>query len=150
MSIYFDDHGSLVIPGEYDATLGTFLFLDIGYDPFKCLVALYYTAQIEQGRSERVVVGGESVTVELTPAHANLDDHFAPSRSKSIPFADFKSAIEELWVALYRANTAPRPSRVYRPDLGPAEGDLVMWEETFQQRHPYRGRIEGIPARGPD
>lgn len=150
MSIHFDNQGTLVIPDEYDATLGTFLFLDIGYDPYRCLVALYYIAQIEQRRSERTVVGGESVTAELTPAHANLDDHFDPSRSKSIPFAEFKSAIEELWVVLYRANTAPRPSRVYRPDLSPAEGDLVMWEETFEQRHPYRGRIEGIPSWGPE
>ena len=150
MSIHINDQGSLEISDDIDDTLGTFLFLDLGADPYKCLVALYHVAQITQGRSGRQVVGGESVTVEVTPELAVLEDHFAPERSKSIPFADFKNAVEELWVVAYRANSEGRPSRVYRPDLTPAQGDLVLWEETFGQRHPYRGRIEGIPASGPE
>ncbi|SDD49953.1 hypothetical protein [Glycomyces harbinensis] len=150
MSMRFNDHGVLEVPEEYDDTLGTFLVLDIGDDPYKCLVGLYCVAQIEQGRSRREVVGGESVAVELTPDHAILEDHFDPSRSKSIPFAQFKSALEALWAVVCRANGEPRPSRVYRPDLAPAEGDLLLWEETFGRRHPYRGAIEGIPARGPE
>lgn len=150
MSIYINDQDVLVIGDEYDPVLGTFLFLDIGYDPYKCLVALYHAAQITQGRTDSAVVGGESVIVKLTPGHASLDDQFAPARSRDIPFDEFRRAVEELWVVLYRANSEHQPSRVYRPDLTPAEGDLVMWEETFGRRHPYRGRIEGIPAQGPD
>jgi hypothetical protein len=149
LSIYVNDQDMLIIGDEHDPVLGTFLFLDIGYDPYKCLVALYHVAQIAQGRADRTVVGGESVVVSLTSARASLNDEFAPSRSRDIPFAEFRSGVEELWVALYRANREPSPNRVYRPDLSPAEGDLVMWEETFKQRHPYRGRIEGIPAQGP-
>ncbi|MEV6325912.1 hypothetical protein AB0M45_32815 [Nocardia sp. NPDC051787] len=150
MSIHLNDQGILVIPDEYDDTLGTFLFLDIGYHPDKCLMALYYVAQIEQRRSEREVVGGESVTVALTPEHADMEDHFDPLRSRRIPFAEFKSAIEELWVVRYRANSEPHAARVFHSDLSPAAGSLLTWEETFQQRHPYRGRIEGIPAWDPD
>ncbi|WP_406274158.1 hypothetical protein OH799_00615 [Nocardia sp. NBC_00881] len=150
MSIHLNDQGVLVIPDEYDATLGTFLFLDIGYDPYKCLMALYYTAQIEQRRSEREVIGGEEVTVALTSEHADMEDHFDPSRSKRIPFAELKSAIEELWVVRYRANPEPHAALVFHPDLSPAAESLAAWEEAFQQRHPYRGRIEGIPAWDPD
>ncbi|GAA2126309.1 hypothetical protein [Glycomyces algeriensis] len=150
MSIHINDQGILEIPDEYDDTLGTFLFLEIGYDPYKCLVALFHVAQIVQRRSTRQAVGGDSVSVEVTPEIAAMQDHFAPSRSKNIPFEDFKAAVEELWVVIYRANSEDRPSRVFRPDLSPAQGDLVLWEQTFKQRHPYRGQIEGIPAHGPD
>ena len=120
--------------------------LEIGYDTYKYLVALFHTAQIAQRRSTRQAVGGDSVSVELTPELAMMQDHFTPSRSKNIPFGESMAAVEELWVVIYRANTEGRPSRVYRSDLTP--GDLVLWEEIFGQRHPYRGQIEGIPAQG--
>jgi hypothetical protein len=150
LSIYIDGQDMLVIGDEYDPVLGTFLFLDIGYHPYRCLVALDQVAQIAQGRTDRTVVGGESVIVSLTPTHASLNDEFAPSRSRDIPFDEFRRGVEELWVVLYRANRELSSNRVYRPDLSRAEGDLVMWEDTFRQRHPYRGRIEGIPAQDPD
>jgi hypothetical protein len=150
MNLHLNDQGILEIPDGYDDTLGTFLFLEIGLDPYKCLVALFHVAQIVQRRSARQAVGGDSVSVELTPELAIMQDHFAPSRSRSIPFGDFKGAVEKLWVVIHRANSEGRPSRVYRPDLTPAQGDLVLWEETFGQRHPYRGQIEGIPASDPD
>ncbi|GAA3261108.1 hypothetical protein [Nonomuraea helvata] len=146
------DGGFLAIPDEYDATLGTFLHFGIDTDPYKCLVVLYHTAQIWQRRSRREVIVGDEVTVALTPEHAAMEDHFDPLRSRSIPFAEFRSAVEELWVVLYRAYCDDRrwPIRSYRPGLAPAQGDVVLWEETFGQRHPYRGMIEGIPARGLD
>jgi hypothetical protein len=150
MSVYVNDQNMLVIGDDHDPVLGAFLFLDIGYDPYKCLVALYHVAQIAQRRTERTVVGGESVIVSLTSTHASLNDEFAPSRSREIPFDEFRRGVEELWVALYRAHREPGPNRVYRPDLSLTEGDLLMWEDTFKQRHPYRGRIEGIPAHGPN
>lgn len=96
-------------------------------------------------------MGGESVIVSLTSMHASLNDEFAPSRSRDIQFDEFRRGVEELWVVLYRANRESSPNRVYRPDLSRVEGDLVvMWEDTFKQRHPYRGRIEVIPAQGPN
>jgi hypothetical protein len=134
VSIYLNK-GRLVITDDHDPTLGTFLFLDIGYDPYKCLATLDRVGRIVHGRSKREVVGGDLVSAVLTPEYAELDDHFDASRSHHIAFADFKNAVEELWIVLYRANT---------------DGDLARWENTFKQRHPYRGRIEGIPARGPE
>jgi hypothetical protein len=142
--------GFLELSDDSDGTLGSFLDLEIGLDTYKCLVVLDNVAQIAQRRSVRQAVGGDTVSVELTPELATMEDHFAPCRSKTIPFKDFKSAVEELWVLLYEFNSEGRRIRVNRPDLTPAQGDLVLWEETFGQRHPYRGQIEGIPAQGLD
>ncbi|XRQ13840.1 hypothetical protein ACN3XK_24030 [Actinomadura welshii] len=145
------DRGFLVIPDEYDATLGRFLF-GIGTDPYKCLIVLYHTARIWQRRSLREAIGVEGMAVGLTPEHAELEDHFEPWRSRRVRFPEFRSAVEELWVVLYRAycDELRWPIRDHRPGLPPAQGDVVLWEDTFGQRHPYRGMIEGIPARDPN
>jgi hypothetical protein len=88
-----------------------------------------------------------------------MEDRNNPSRNKRIPFSEFRSAVEELWVVLYRAHEEgrlwhpPLDTRwrwIYEGDLTPAQADIVLWEKTHRQRHPYRGMIEGIPARGLD
>jgi hypothetical protein len=144
------DTGWLEFSDGYDPALQTYLGLDVGDDPYKCLAVLYHVAQISQGRSEREIASGEVVEVELTPEYANLENRLDSERRAQIPFKAFRDAVEEMWAVAYQQNREHRPSRVYRPDLTPAEGDLVMWETTFKQRHPYRGRLEGIPAQGPD
>ncbi len=43
----------------------------------------------------------------------------------------------------------PGTTRLLRPDLPEHEAYLLDWEQRRSKRHPYRGRIEDIPAHGP-
>ncbi|MGW3345435.1 hypothetical protein ACWDA3_19140 [Nonomuraea rubra] len=113
---------------QCDPILGTFLW-DIGTDPDLCLWVLYRTSQIWQRRSHREVVGSEGVSVLLTPEHADMEHRYL-GRSSCIPFSEFRSAVEEHWVVVYRANSDSedrscwRPGRIDRPDLTPAQRPL--------------------------
>jgi hypothetical protein len=57
--------------------------------------------------------------------------------------------LERSWWFLLTRPPAPETTRLLRPDLPEHEAFLLDWEQTWSKRHPYRGRIEGIPAHGP-
>ncbi|MFI7637520.1 hypothetical protein [Nonomuraea sp. NPDC049400] len=58
---------------------------------------------------------------------------------------DVQRAAEEYWTVLLRKSEDPDVTRYLRPDLPEDLAYLYFWEETWQEPHPYRGRL-GIPA----
>ncbi|TMR16670.1 hypothetical protein ETD86_24665 [Nonomuraea turkmeniaca] len=60
---------------------------------------------------------------------------------------DVQRAAEEYWTVLLRKPDDPDFHRHLRPDLSEHLAYLYFWEETWQEPHPYRGRL-GIPAQG--
>ncbi|THV40908.1 hypothetical protein [Glycomyces buryatensis] len=130
--------------------LGTFLW-DLGRYTYRCLIVLDQIGRISHGRSELEHTGSDmGLHIRITADSADIEDYLGGSRDNSVPFAEFRSAVERLWVGVYRGIEADPPERAFRPDLPVGQADLLRWEEATGRRHPYRGRIEGIPAAGPE
>ncbi|MGP3920577.1 hypothetical protein [Nonomuraea sp. 10N515B] len=130
------------------ADLGMWLTFDMGFSFDCCLIALCAVDDALSGRSETAGYGGNLYDIDMskeTAVFAYVDD----SPPTSVPMAAVKSAVEEYWRFLLTLPQGPQMIRTYRPDLPWHLGALLWWEEHRERPHPYRGRLEGIPAQGP-
>ncbi|MEU5871666.1 hypothetical protein AB0A73_08900 [Glycomyces sp. NPDC047369] len=142
--------GSIEISGGGDRyrDLGAMIRLDIGTNNHVCLDYLCSIAEVENGTIQFGLHEGE-VYETLIERHRVTVTHEFLDRSEEFEFAEFKEIIETYWKTIYGLRSAPHIVRE-RPDLSESDASLLGWEKYWQKRHPYRGRIEGIPASGPE
>jgi hypothetical protein len=146
------DDGSIEISGGGQAyrDVGAMIRLDISTSNHVCLDYLCSIAEVESGLIEFGEHDGEVYETVIERSGVTVSHNFIPDRSSDLSFEEFKEIIESYWKVIYRLRSAPHIVREYRPDLSEAAASLVGWEEYWKKPHPYRGRIEGIPAQGPD
>lgn len=145
------DDGSIEISGggrEY-RDLGAMIRLDISTSNHVCLDYLCSIAEVESGVIEFGEHDGEVYATVIEKSGVTIAHDFIPDRSSEFSFGEFKAIIETHWKVIYKLHSAPHTVREYRPDLSEAAASLVGWEEYWKKPHPYRGRIEGIPAQDP-
>jgi hypothetical protein len=142
--------GSIEISGGGEAyrDLGAMIRLDISTSNHVCLDYLCSIAEVESGAVEFAEHDGELYETIIEKSGVTITHNFIPNRSSEFSFNEFKENIESFWKVLYKLRSAPHIIRDYRPDLSESAASLVGWEEYWNKPHPYRGRIEGIPALG--
>ncbi|RRR99321.1 hypothetical protein [Glycomyces terrestris] len=132
------------------AALGMWLSWDVDLSFTACLDALRAVDDAASGRDADAGFEGNEFDIAMNSREAvfrNLHaDQVPPS---TYPIAEVRSATEAFWRFLLTVPANPNVTYEYRPDLPPHLASLLKWEEYWKRPHPYRGRIEGIPATGP-
>ncbi|GAA3234319.1 hypothetical protein [Nonomuraea helvata] len=152
MDFYVKRDGGIGYAGsqpEHDRELGIWLSFDLGRNYYGCLNALMSIADVESLEKNAEHFEGEGYDVEFAPDKVTVSNRFLEERFTSYVFAEAKAAIESFWRFIITVPDSAQAIRVYRPDLPEHLADLVLWEEQWRRPHPYRGRIEGIPTKGP-
>lgn len=90
---------------------------------------------------------GESVEAKFTPKELILIDY--DGTEARYPMAEARAEVERYWRFLLGRSPMPGTQRLLRPDLPEHEAYLLQWEQRWNKQHPYRGKLEGIPAEGP-
>jgi hypothetical protein len=57
------------------------------------------------------------------------------------PLQEARAALEEYWRFLVARPEKPGLVRSYWPDLPKWHADVLLWEQTWNRRHPYHGRL---------
>jgi hypothetical protein len=127
--------------------LGIWITMEIGGNFAAALDALDAVFQVLEGSGEATGWEGESTDARFTRKELILTDY--DNSTASYPMAEVRIELERYWKFLLTLAPGPGVVRGFRPDLTENEASLLQWEETWGRRHPYRGRIEGIPAQGP-
>lgn len=146
---FYDEYG---LP-RYEADdrehrlLGIWLTMEIGPKFFVALDALDSVAEATEGSGRAGDWEGESIEARFTPKELILTDY--DGTAGRYPMGEVRAELERYWRFLLTRPAAHGTTRVLRPDLPEHEAYLLQWEQTWNKRHPYRGRIEGIPAQGP-
>jgi uncharacterized protein YacL (UPF0231 family) len=74
-------------------------------------------------------------------------EHNFMEETTEYSLGDVQRAAEEYWTVLLRKPDDLDFPRHLLPDLPEYLAYLYFWEETWQEPHPYRGRL-GIPEQG--
>jgi hypothetical protein len=121
--------------------------MEIGAKFAVALDALDSVHEVLSGAGEPGDWEGESMQATFTSAELILVDY--DGTEARYPMAEVQAELERYWRFLLTWAPAPETTRLLRPDLPEHEAYLLQWETVWAKRHPYRGRIEGIPATGP-
>lgn len=121
--------------------------MEIGGHFSAALDALDAAFQVLEGSGEQGGWEGESMEASFTPTELILTDY--DGTTASYPMLGARAEIERYWRFMLTLRPAAGVVRVLRPDLPEYEASLLQWEKAWNKRHPYRGRIQGIPAEGP-
>lgn len=146
---YIDQYGSpdFDFDDKRSVKLGVWLTMEIGAKFTVALDALDSIYEVLEGTGEPGDWEGESFEATFTPTELILVDY--DGTEARYPMAEVRRELEKYWRFLLTRTPTPGTTRLLRPDLPEPEAYLLQWEETWNKRHPYRGRIEGIPATGP-
>ena len=128
--------------------LDVWVTMDIQTSYYLCLDALAMVSDVAAGKFREKQWEGEMCDISITKDKVVVQNNFVDDETTEIQFDLFKDILEEYWKFLTKIPPPYYVSREYRPDLPEIWADLLDWEETWQRKHPYRGRI-GIPADGP-
>ncbi|MEV0650571.1 hypothetical protein AB0I28_35485 [Phytomonospora sp. NPDC050363] len=147
MRFTVDADGDIAVElGDGEAAYAEFaawLKLGVNYSPMRCLDALQMADDVLTGQSDVETFTAEAHTTTFTRDKVTVRHQFL-DRGAVVPLKYAVERIEEWWgLIAYRAPKAGT-TQPYRPDLPFWEAQLVLWEETWERRHPYRGRL-GIP-----
>ncbi|MDN3243834.1 hypothetical protein [Glycomyces tritici] len=134
-----------VDPVEAQQVLAGWICTDIGV-PFRILLdALAMIDDVAHGRPPYDEWSSEGYAVAFTPSGVSIRSLHGDRRSATYSVEEVRSALEDFWAFRVRQPERANVRREFRPDLPEWKADLLRWEDTFKQRHPYRGRL-GIPA----
>lgn len=155
MRFYRDENGSIKYQTDDRSLgdLGLWLSFDMGFAYDSCLDALRAVDDVLSGRSASDGYEGNDYSVQMTKETATfspLYDDGGGGGPSTCPMSAVKDAVETYWRFLLSLPPNPNVIRTYRPDLPFPLATLLQWEEYWERPHPYRGRIEGIPATGPE
>lgn len=135
------------VPNEYQA-LAAWLSTDVGHDFKACLDALEMVDDALNGRVPEDEWDSEGWSVAFGLDALRLKHRYGEDPEAVYGLQQAREAIEDFWRFL--TNLPERKvKRQFRTDLPEFQADLLQWEDSRQRRHPYRGRIEGIPESDP-
>jgi hypothetical protein len=120
--------------------LGAWAITDISLLMGVCLDAL---AMIDDVATGNRVEPWSSEHYELTLRLQGVEfsNYWADDEHGRYTFAEFREVVELYWAFLASRPKEPFIQRDYWPDLPEAEAEVLLWEQTWQRRHPYRGRL---------
>lgn len=152
MSIkFFVDESATVssqVEDPRDALLAGWLRADVGDTPLFCLDALAMIDDINTERAEHQEYEGNAFAVYFSQERVKVANIHVDDLWEDYTLAHVQEEVERYWNFQKTIPASPNVVRQYRPDLSRQDGDLLRWEDTWQRRHPYRGRL-GIPETGP-
>lgn len=127
--------------------LVAWLLADIGGTHEVCLDALATIDDVAAGR-EFEPWSSDAYEVTIAGSGLTLKYEWEDRIEGKYTLDQARTAVEEYWRFLQSLPEHPTVVRNFRPDLPTAVAAVLSWERTWQRPHPYRGRIEGIPAQG--
>lgn len=133
-------------PGQ--KILAGWICTDVGLHFRALLDALAMVDDVKQGRPPFEPWTSEGYGVAFTTEGVTIRSLHGERESATYNVDDVATMLEEYWhflAGLPERSDSPRP---FRPDLPEWQARLLLWEESWELRHPYRGRL-GIPAEGP-
>ncbi|MQM28902.1 hypothetical protein [Glycomyces albidus] len=136
-----------VDPAPGERMLGSWVCWDVGRRFGVLLDALAMADQVGKGDKPFAPWDSEGFAVAFEPDGVTIASNFGDPDSTVYPVDAVRAALEDYWAFLV-ALPEREGQRRFRPDLAEWEADLLQWEQTWQLRHPYRGRL-GIPLEGP-
>ncbi|GIF73262.1 hypothetical protein [Asanoa siamensis] len=63
------------------------------------------------------------------------------SQEGDYPLSEVRPVLEDYWRFLVARPENPDLVRPYWPELPEWQAELLLWEQTWERRHPYRGRL---------
>jgi hypothetical protein len=120
--------------------LGAWAITDISLLMGVCLDALAMVDDVATGRPAEPW-SSEHYDLTLTRAGVTFTNYWADDENGQYTLAEFREAVERYWAFLASRPEEPFIQRDYWPDLPEAEAEVLLWEKTWQRRHPYRGRL---------
>jgi hypothetical protein len=133
-------------PSRY-RQLAAWLSSGIGHDFKGCLDALELVDDALNGQAQTEEWGGEGWSVHFGTDALHLKHQHGDDPEAAYDLRQAREAIEDFWRFL-TSLPERKIRRRFRPDLPEWQADLLQWEESWNRRHPYRGRL-GIPESGP-
>lgn len=148
--LFTDESGSTAyeVADPRDTLLASWLTFDLGTVPLFCLDALQMIDDVATDRAEHQEYEGNVYTVYFRKDQVTVSHLFMEDKSEVYSFDHVRDAVEQYWLFQKTVPPATNMIRQYRLDLSIQDADLLRWEDTWQRRHPYRGRL-GIPETGP-
>jgi hypothetical protein len=134
--------------GKSYSDLRAMIRLDIGTSRHNCLDYLNSIAEVASGTLTEAFHDGEVYETVVEREGVSIEHNFIPNKSSELSLDEFKAVIEDYWRFLLHLRSAPHIVREFMPDLPEMVADVAAWEDYWKKPHPYRGRIEGIPAQG--
>src|SRR5690606_25439215 len=135
-----DTYGAIaesIVPGN--ELLVAWLVSDISAKHQVCLDALAMLDDVSKGREPFEEWDSEGYEVKFEPSGLRLRCYWGDESTGSYSLEEARKGLEEYWLFLQSIPENPRAVRSFRPDLPTPTASLLMWERTWQRRHPYRG-----------
>jgi hypothetical protein len=120
--------------------LGAWAIIDISVFMGVCLDALAMVDDVAAGRPVEPW-SSEHYDLTLTQEGVTFSNYWADDERGRYTLAEFREVVELYWAFLASRPEEPFIQRDYWPDLPETEAEVLLWEETWQRRHPYRGRL---------
>lgn len=125
--------------------LAVWLSSDVGNNFGRCLDVLDSVAKAASGKKAQEYP--ENIYTATFVDNVVRVEHNFLEESVGYGIGEVQRAAEEYWTVLLRKPDDPNFPRRLHPDLPEHLAYLYFWEETWQEPHPYRGRL-GIPVTG--
>ncbi len=126
---------------ERYAALGNWIAGDISNQPLVCLDALAMIDDAAGGRLPFQPWSSENYDVRFTPEGLEFQNLWLEDDHGRYTVGEAREALENYWRYLVDQPQNPHLVREYRPELPQWHADLLLWEETWERPHPYRGRL---------
>ncbi|WP_344491773.1 hypothetical protein [Glycomyces endophyticus] len=128
--------------------LAAWICTDIGRKFRVLLDALAMVDDVREGGAPFELWDSEGWDVEFTPDGVTVQAVYGNRQRAAYSVDEVRIALEDFWEFMAETPERANARRAFRPDLAEWQAGLLQWEQTWQLRHPYRGRL-GIPADGP-
>ncbi|WP_239542185.1 hypothetical protein [Micromonospora terminaliae] len=96
---------------------------------------------VSNGRRPAEEWSSDKFEVRFTPELVSLENLWLEGQHGEYPVAEVREVLERYWRFLVSTPERTHLIREYHPDLPQWQADLLLWEETWQRPHPYRGRL---------
>ncbi|THV21753.1 hypothetical protein [Glycomyces paridis] len=146
MDDYFGPVVDAPPPGR--EVLAAWICTDIGRKFRVLLDALAMTDDVRAGGEPFEQWDSEGWDVTFRPDGVTIRAAHGNRQGATYSVEDVRTALEDFWQFMVETPERANAPRNYRPDLPEWQEGLLQWEDTWQIRHPYRGRL-GIPTQGP-
>ncbi|MEV4622705.1 hypothetical protein AB0J74_28830 [Asanoa sp. NPDC049573] len=120
--------------------LGAWAIIDMSLLMGACLDALAMVDDVAAGRPAEPWES-EHYRLALTKDGVTFSNYWSEDERGQYSLLEFREVVEIYWTFLASRPETPGVVRDYWPDLPRPEAEVLLWEETWQRRHPYRGRL---------
>ncbi|SNS97154.1 hypothetical protein SAMN05421812_102569 [Asanoa hainanensis] len=120
--------------------LGAWAIIDISLMMGVCLDALAMVYDVAAGRPVDPW-SSEHYDLTLTQQGVTFSNYWADEERGRYTLAEFREVVELYWVFLASRPESSAIVRDFWPDLPRPQAEVLLWEQTWERPHPYRGRL---------